>query len=77
MDLGVKQRPNLWKVLGCNLVRPLSNPTPPICWKKTRRGAGGWLEFESTEPGRRKRWPTRRRNYGRVKTGPRGPNRVG
>ena len=77
MDLGVKQRPNFRKVLGCSLVRPLSNLTPPICWQKMRRGAGDWMEFELNAPRRRTRWPTRRRRSGREQAGGKGPNGVG
>jgi hypothetical protein len=74
--LGVKQRPNCLKVLGCNPVRPLSSPTPPFCWQGTQRGAGEKQEFGSTAPGRRTRWPMRRRIKGREQVGDGGPSGV-
>jgi hypothetical protein len=75
--LGVKQMSNWLKVLGCCSVRPLSSPTPPFCWQGTQEGAGEMREFESTAPGRRTRWPKRRRITGREQAGDAGPGGVG
>jgi hypothetical protein len=51
----------LAKILGCCSVMPLSNPTPPFYWQGMQEGVGEMREFESTAPGRRTRWPKRRR----------------